>query len=393
LFFVMLATLGAGSQFGLTETVVDTLIELGFVWKGKRWVTVAGVCFLSFCLGLVYITRAGMFYLDLTDYFAFSICLFFILLVEVFGITLLYGSRRFVRELNDAVGRRLPCFFPFMWCSLVPVLLVALSGAALWQISVGDFSELVCMDHEDETCKSETAWIRPVGFIVAFIVVTPLVIAPIVELYKGRGVKGAKVGGKNEEEAVVGPSVSGEEDEEGDLSTLRAGQTEVDASKARRPSAGGGSGCPTEAAVPVGAAEPEAEAEVMGAPSGAAGVLGDLSEEAEDEKEKEKGQESEEKTESIPVGGEEPSSSSRQSPAAVAGAEERKVEEADEEGEMDLDLLESGLVPPFEVPLRGEGIAGSPAAAGEMIMEETAEEEDESLALEPKALSVSSSRK
>uniref|UniRef100_A0A0G4GBT5 Transporter n=1 Tax=Chromera velia CCMP2878 TaxID=1169474 RepID=A0A0G4GBT5_9ALVE len=190
-FFIMLIALGVGSQFGITETVVDTLIETGFAVGGKRWATVAVVCMVSFGIGLIFITRGGLYYLGVTDGFAFMFALFIILLVEVFAVCVIYGTKKFVRGLDAAVGRRMPRYFPIMWQSVVPLLLLGLTGSAGWKLYSGfhdgSFGRFTCPPKEEgrdeafEECLRETRWVVPVGISLAFVVLTPLFIAPCFE--------------------------------------------------------------------------------------------------------------------------------------------------------------------------------------------------------------------
>ncbi|KAB7507892.1 Sodium- and chloride-dependent glycine transporter 1, partial [Armadillidium nasatum] len=69
LFFVMLLTLGVGSQFTIVQTVITSIIDVFNLRHRSKEVT-AAVCTVSCLIGLTMCTRHGMYILQLLDNYA-----------------------------------------------------------------------------------------------------------------------------------------------------------------------------------------------------------------------------------------------------------------------------------------------------------------------------------
>lgn len=127
LFFVMLLTLGLGTQFTILETVVTTIVD-SFperLRKNKKYV-LAGVSFVMFMLGLILCTEGGGYMLHLMDSFAASYSTLLIALVELFVISWVYGVDRFLNDIKVMLGRYPfhPIYWKTCWKFLTPTVLV-----------------------------------------------------------------------------------------------------------------------------------------------------------------------------------------------------------------------------------------------------------------------------
>lgn len=63
----MLITLAVGSAAGLAGCPISLMCDI--LPHVPRWIVTAAVCAVSFLIGLVYVTPAGQYILDLVDYF------------------------------------------------------------------------------------------------------------------------------------------------------------------------------------------------------------------------------------------------------------------------------------------------------------------------------------
>ncbi|XP_029462575.1 sodium- and chloride-dependent neutral and basic amino acid transporter B(0+)-like isoform X2 [Rhinatrema bivittatum] len=92
LFFFMLLALGLDSQFALIETVT-TAIQDGFpkVMKKMRIPITAGCCIFLFLLGLVCVTQAGIYWVNLIDYYCGGWAVLIAAVPEIIGICWIYG--------------------------------------------------------------------------------------------------------------------------------------------------------------------------------------------------------------------------------------------------------------------------------------------------------------
>eukprot|EP00820_Chromera_velia_P021994 Cvel_30549.t2-p1 / transcript=Cvel_30549.t2 / gene=Cvel_30549 / organism=Chromera_velia_CCMP2878 / gene_product=Sodium-dependent proline transporter, putative / transcript_product=Sodium-dependent proline transporter, putative / location=Cvel_scaffold4373:7479-8585(+) / protein_length=369 / sequence_SO=supercontig / SO=protein_coding / is_pseudo=false len=193
LFFIMLVSLGVSCQFGLTETVVDGMVEGGFAPSNRRWVNVAVVCGLSWVLGLFFCTGGGLFYADLVDYYAFSLGIFLIVLAEIAGTTIWYGAKKLVEDLRLLTGRRLPDWFPWMWISVTPLSLLAITGMSLYSVATYEPHAIACRHRSDgvvtESCKRAVQWYRDVGGFLSVVPAIPLVVVPLYFLFRRQNIK------------------------------------------------------------------------------------------------------------------------------------------------------------------------------------------------------------
>ncbi|GAB6029115.1 Solute carrier 6 [Chamberlinius hualienensis] len=129
LFFVMLLTLGLGTQFTLLETVVTTLVDTfpQRLRKRKQWV-LAFVCLVMFLFGLILCTRGGMYMLHLMDAFSASYSTLLIGTVELFVIAWLYGVDRFMNDIKVMLKKDpFPSFYwKYCWKYITPLVLMAI---------------------------------------------------------------------------------------------------------------------------------------------------------------------------------------------------------------------------------------------------------------------------
>ncbi|KAK6179428.1 hypothetical protein SNE40_011789 [Patella caerulea] len=130
LFFVMLVTLGVDSQFVLVETVSTSFMDLFPKARNYKTFVVVGFGTIFFLLGLTLTTNGGLHMLDLMDYYSGGWNVLVIALCECIALGYVYGVRRFVRDIEVMVGKKVCGIFPWVmwkywwmicWCFLTPV--------------------------------------------------------------------------------------------------------------------------------------------------------------------------------------------------------------------------------------------------------------------------------
>ncbi|KAG8553304.1 hypothetical protein GDO81_003364 [Engystomops pustulosus] len=135
LFFFMLLTLGLDSQFAMIETIVTSIMD-AFPQRLKNRripVTIACCCFL-FLLGLVCVTEAGIFWVNLIDYFCSGWAILFAAVLELIGICWIYGANRFIEDIEMMIGKkhwRFWLWWRACWIFISPALLLAI---LLWSL-------------------------------------------------------------------------------------------------------------------------------------------------------------------------------------------------------------------------------------------------------------------
>lgn len=108
LFFLMLLTLGLDSQFAMLETVITALtdeFELNKKHKHGKIIMTACLCIFMFLVGLPQCTRAGVFVMNLFDWYSAGYSLIIVAFFEVVGIAWIYGFARFKKDIQMMIGK------------------------------------------------------------------------------------------------------------------------------------------------------------------------------------------------------------------------------------------------------------------------------------------------
>lgn len=173
LFFVMLITLGMGSEFALLETVMtavqDTFPNLR---KKKTWV-VLFVSILGFLGGLPICTEGGMYVLQLMDKYAASWAVFIMAGLECIILAWIYGSDRFIADIEMMIGRRSSVwhmFFTFFWKFMTP--------ATLFALILFNWLDYNRMEYAD---KLYPVWAEFIGWVMATI---PILMITVMAIWK-----------------------------------------------------------------------------------------------------------------------------------------------------------------------------------------------------------------
>ncbi|XP_067903918.1 sodium- and chloride-dependent neutral and basic amino acid transporter B(0+)-like isoform X6 [Heterodontus francisci] len=137
LFFLMLITLGIDSQFAGLETIITTLQDqFPKFLQSKRLYLTAGVCLLFYFLGLICVTQAGIYWINLIDHFCAGWGILVVALLEVIGLSWIYGGNRFIKDIEMMIGERNWLFWLWWrvcWFFISPCLLTAI---LIWSLAM-----------------------------------------------------------------------------------------------------------------------------------------------------------------------------------------------------------------------------------------------------------------
>nr|AKN21426.1 slc6a-6 [Schmidtea mediterranea] len=174
-FFLMMITLGFGSQFAIVETVLagiqDELRRLRLL-KSQFHVIIfrVSICILCFLLGIPMTCRGGMYILNMLDYVISGYVLLVLALLEIIVICYFYGINRFRKDIALMTTKRPNWYWRIMWMYISPgvisllIIFYFVSGDTL---KYGDFS-------------------YPQSFVTLthFIALFPLIFVPSVFIYR-----------------------------------------------------------------------------------------------------------------------------------------------------------------------------------------------------------------
>jgi neurotransmitter:Na+ symporter, NSS family len=98
LFFITLLSLGIDSAFSIVEAIAATLKDkFGSI---KREKIAFWTCLLGFLLGILYVTGAGLYFLDIVDHFVTNIAILSVGILQCIMIGWVYGPDRLRRYVN-----------------------------------------------------------------------------------------------------------------------------------------------------------------------------------------------------------------------------------------------------------------------------------------------------
>ncbi|CAL1541962.1 unnamed protein product [Lymnaea stagnalis] len=126
-FFVMLLSLGLGSEFGTIEGVTTSLYDLEvFPWMKKKWLVSGLLCLVMCLVGLLFVTGSGSYWVALFDTFAGSFPLILIALFECIAVGWIFGVNRFCDEVKYMIGYKPNYFWRATWTVIAPLSIIAL---------------------------------------------------------------------------------------------------------------------------------------------------------------------------------------------------------------------------------------------------------------------------
>jgi len=129
MFFLMLFTLGIDSAFSIVEGVVTGLVDK-FKWNRSK--TLLAVCFAGFAGGLIFATKAGLYWLDIVDYFTNNFNLIVIGIIECLLVGWVYGAGKMRAFFNETGTIKFGKWWDLMIRIVTPLALLVIS--VMWII-------------------------------------------------------------------------------------------------------------------------------------------------------------------------------------------------------------------------------------------------------------------
>jgi len=185
LFFLMLLSLGFGTQFSTTETVVTIILDEFPHLRGKnrRWLLL-GVCGFMYCAGLFMITEGGMYVLQLVDNHSATYSALILGCFEVSVMSWVYGVDRFLEDIKFMLG-----FYPYprlfwkwAWKVISPVIVVFILIFTWIDYDGNSYGEY-----------EFPAWANALGWVITFSSVIMIPIVATIKIYNEEGTFTARV--------------------------------------------------------------------------------------------------------------------------------------------------------------------------------------------------------
>ncbi|XP_020371536.1 sodium- and chloride-dependent neutral and basic amino acid transporter B(0+)-like [Rhincodon typus] len=180
LFFFMLVTLGLDSQFASIETIITTLLDqFPTFLRTKRAFVTSGVCLLFFFLGLVCVTQAGIYWINLIDHFCAGWGILVAAIAELAGISWIYGVNRFIKDIEMMIGEKNWLFWLWWracWFFITPCLLMAILIWSLVTFVPPTYGKL-----------EYPAWATALGWCMIIFIILWIPVVAIMKIVQSKG--------------------------------------------------------------------------------------------------------------------------------------------------------------------------------------------------------------
>ncbi|XP_060524418.1 sodium- and chloride-dependent transporter XTRP3 isoform X2 [Cylas formicarius] len=131
IFFLMLLSLGIGSQIGIIEGMLCTVFDIEILKRVSKQYITATVCFVCFLIGLIFTTGAGEYWLSMFDSFAGTIGLVVVALMEMIAVSYIYGHEKFTKDIYEMTGVRPGPYWQITWRYLAPAIMVIILACSM----------------------------------------------------------------------------------------------------------------------------------------------------------------------------------------------------------------------------------------------------------------------
>ena len=141
----------------------------------NHWRFVAVVCFGSYLIGFIFVTQAGLYFVNVINNHSTNLVLLVVSFFEIIAVVHVYGLDRFIEQCKDMVGPEVTATYRLTWRYLeitlryvAPILLSILALMTLIQTFTENFGGLVCKDVDAAGC-ADAYWGVYLGHIIGAI--------------------------------------------------------------------------------------------------------------------------------------------------------------------------------------------------------------------------------
>ncbi|WAR13044.1 S6A17-like protein [Mya arenaria] len=170
IFFMMLLSLGMGSEFGTIEGFTASIYDLEPfpAITRRKWLTSALICGVSCLIGLLFVLGSGSYWVALFDNFAGSFPLITVAMMECFTIGWIYGVDKFADDIEFMIGKQPSRYWKIVWKFIAPFLVAILLISTIVSYFI---KPLVYEAYSSELSKSINRSYPWYGAMIAFVLV------------------------------------------------------------------------------------------------------------------------------------------------------------------------------------------------------------------------------
>uniref|UniRef100_A0A1A8H7E8 Transporter n=2 Tax=Nothobranchius korthausae TaxID=1143690 RepID=A0A1A8H7E8_9TELE len=178
MFFFMLINLGLGSMIGTMTGITTPILD---AFKVRKEILCVVCCVIAFLLGLLFVQRSGNYFVTMFDDYSAGLPLTVVVILENISVAWIYGTKRFMQDLEDMLGFRPYAFYFYMWKYVSPAILVVLIAATVIEMAISPAGYNAWEEAEgSERFHSYPPWALAMAYALIVVAMLPLPIIFIV---------------------------------------------------------------------------------------------------------------------------------------------------------------------------------------------------------------------
>ncbi|TKS71772.1 Sodium-dependent neutral amino acid transporter SLC6A17 [Collichthys lucidus] len=172
MFFFMLINLGLGSMIGtmtgITTPVLDT-------YKVQKELFTVCCCIIAFFCGLLFVQRSGNYFVTMFDDYSAGLPLTVVVILENLSVAWIYGTKRFMQDLEDMLGFRPYKIYFYLWKYVSPLCLIVLISTTVIEMAISPpgYNAWV-QELAQERFQSYPPWALAMCFALIIVAMLPL---------------------------------------------------------------------------------------------------------------------------------------------------------------------------------------------------------------------------
>ncbi|XP_068599407.1 sodium-dependent neutral amino acid transporter SLC6A17 [Brachionichthys hirsutus] len=172
MFFFMLINLGLGSMIGTMTGITTPILD---AFKIRKEILCVVCCIIAFLLGLLFVQRSGNYFVTMFDDYSAGLPLTVVVILENISVAWIYGTKRFMQDLEDMLGFRPYSFYFYMWQYVSPAVLVILIIATVIEMAVSPAGYNAWVENEGaERFHSYPPWALAMAYALIVSAMLPL---------------------------------------------------------------------------------------------------------------------------------------------------------------------------------------------------------------------------
>ena len=200
LFFLMMLSLGLGSQFASIQSLSEAALSIPYVSKLHETIISFLICLIFSCCSVIFVLGNGEYIFTLLDEFAASYSFFVVIFFELIGIAWYFGvkkliwyqtgeiivtstKKKFSRIRNNPKFRQFTYLFWFIsWAILAPLIMIIIFSSSLI-LQFVERPDYTAYQNYTEVSVKYPDWSLALITLIIFTTILPV---PVVMLYENK---------------------------------------------------------------------------------------------------------------------------------------------------------------------------------------------------------------